>query len=215
MDPARIAARLQPFLEAPLPSPALEQISIYIDVLLQWNARLSLTAVRNAEQIVTRHFGESFFLARHALPPAGNQAAAPAPLRVLDIGSGAGFPGLPLKIWDASVQLTLLESNHKKAAFLREAARELRLTGVNVIAERAESLLSTLPPAALVTLRAVERFDKVLPLATRFVAPSGRLALLIGSAQLAAVPQLAGEIQWQAPIPVPNSHSRVLLLGSK
>src|ERR1700693_3185749 len=69
MDTARIAALLQPFLEQSLPSSTLDQISIYIDLLLRWNARINLTAIRHPEEIVTRHFGESFFLARHLFPP--------------------------------------------------------------------------------------------------------------------------------------------------
>ena len=68
MDTARIAALLEPFLLQPLPDAALEQISTYIDLLRRWNARINLTAVRSPEAIVTRHFGESFFLARHLFP---------------------------------------------------------------------------------------------------------------------------------------------------
>ena len=68
MDTARIAALLEPFLEQPLPQSQLDQISIYIDLLLRWNARINLTAIRHEEEIVTRHFGESFFLARHLFP---------------------------------------------------------------------------------------------------------------------------------------------------
>ena len=68
MDTARIAALLQPFLEQSLPQSQLDQISIYIDLLLRWNVRINLTAIRHPEEIVTRHFGESFFLARHLFP---------------------------------------------------------------------------------------------------------------------------------------------------
>src|SRR5271166_1352435 len=68
MDTARIAALLEPFLEQPLSPSHLDQVSIYIDLLLRWNARINLTAIRKEEEIVTRHFGESFFLARHLFP---------------------------------------------------------------------------------------------------------------------------------------------------
>src|SRR5271157_340997 len=68
MDTARIAAFLEPFLELSLPESQLDQISTYIDLLLRWNARINLTAIRHPEEIVTRHFGESFFLARHLFP---------------------------------------------------------------------------------------------------------------------------------------------------
>ncbi len=102
----------------------------------------------------------------------------------------------------------MIESNHKKAAFLREVSRTLRLIDINVITERAENL--SLPPADLVTFRAVEHFEKILPLAARFLAPSGRLAILAGSSQLPALTRLAPQLFWQSPIPVPASDSRIL-----
>jgi 16S rRNA (guanine527-N7)-methyltransferase len=68
LDTARIAALLDPYLEQSLPTSQLDQISTYIDLLLRWNARINLTAIRRPEEIVTRHFGESFFLARHVFP---------------------------------------------------------------------------------------------------------------------------------------------------
>lgn len=210
VETARIAALLQPFLERTLPEVSLQQISTYIDVLLRWNARFNLTAVRDEENIVTRHFGESLFLARHLFP---DHVAR----HVLDIGSGAGFPGLPLKIWAPDIHLTLIESNHKKAAFLREVARELRFTDVDVKTDRAESLAADpdFPRAAVVTLRAVERFDNIVPVAASFLDSGGRLALLIGASQVAALSSLKQSLQWQPPIPVPGSDSRVLCVGSK
>jgi 16S rRNA (guanine527-N7)-methyltransferase len=238
MDATRIAALLEPFLNQPLPSPALEQISIYIDLLLRWNARINLTAIRDPEQIVTRHFGESFFLASHLFPERvartllSAQGLSPskeagAPLiaqvamsgipphpRVLDLGSGAGFPALPIKIWSPNIHLTLIESNHKKVAFLREAVRSLTLMNVNIITERAETLVRKDPcQADIVTLRAVERFNTVLPLAIKFLAPTARLALLIGANQLPTLPNLAPTIDWFQPISIPQSHSRVLAIG--
>ena len=228
MDAARIAALLEPFLDQPPASPALEQISIYIDLLLRWNARINLTAIRNPEEIVTRHFGESFFLASHLFPegvartllsaqglPASKEAdGMPPQPRVLDLGSGAGFPAVPLKICSPNNHLTLIESNHKKAAFLREVVRSLTLTDVNVITGRAETLVIKDPPQAeVVTLRAVERFDTVLPLAIRFLAPSARLALLIGANQLPNLANLTPTIEWHSPTGIPKSHSRVLAIG--
>jgi 16S rRNA (guanine(527)-N(7))-methyltransferase RsmG len=267
METARIAALLEPFLESSLSPSQLDQISIYIDLLLRWNARINLTAIRKEEEIITRHFGESFFLARHlfptnrlsvarsllsanadtaqppAIPPSPNPChpershvireadgaaeskdpypafssgptpgvlTAPSnPPRVLDIGSGAGFPALPLKIWAPQIHLTLIESNHKKAAFLREAARTLTLTNVNVIAGRAETISAR---ADVVTLRAVECFETILPLAATLLAPNGRLALLIGAAQLPHLAPLTS-LKWCPPISVPQSHSRVLSIS--
>ena len=136
MDAARIAELLQPFLTAPaqLSAAQLNNISTYIDILLRWNARINLTAVRDPEQIVTRHFGESLFAARHLFPADDGR---PTTDNCVDVGSGAGFPGLPLKLWAPAIHLTLVESNHKKATFLREVVRSLTLTNVNVFAGRA------------------------------------------------------------------------------
>ena len=233
MDTARIAALLEPFLLQPLPDDALGQISTYIDLLRRWNARINLTAVRDPEAIVTRHFGESLFLARHLFPEPGplerseERVGVAGPTRsrvpgtdhcplptdhctVLDIGSGAGFPGLPVKIWAPAVSLTLVESNHKKAAFLREVARALTLTDVNVTTERAETI--RLPPAHFVTLRAVERFETILPLVARSLGPGGRLALLIGSSQASLIPTLVPNLRWLSPIAIPQSRSRILAI---
>ncbi len=210
MDTARIAALLEPFIEASLSDFQLNQISMYIDLLIRWNARINLTAIRKEEQIVTRHFGESFFLASHVFPFPSPLSAPP---RVLDIGSGAGFPALPLKIWAPQIHLTLIESNHKKATFLREVARALTLTNIDVIPDRAEAVADRLGARAnVVTLRAVENFEAILPQAVTFLAPNGTLALLIGATQvskLAALPAL----KWSPPIPVPQSHARVLAIA--
>jgi 16S rRNA (guanine527-N7)-methyltransferase len=216
MDTARIAVLLQPFLEQPLPASLLDQISIYIDLLQRWNARINLTAIRQEEEIVTRHFGESFLLARHLFPTsqAGARASSPNPPRVLDIGSGAGFPALPLKLWAPHIHLTLIESNHKKATFLREVARALTLTDINVMTDRAETVAARPypPQAEVVTLRAVESFEAILPQALPFLTPNGTLALLIGSSQLPHLNTLT-TVKWQPPINVPKSHSRVLTIG--
>jgi len=248
MDTARIAALLEPFLESSLPSSQLDQISTYIDLLLRWNARINLTAIRHPEEIVTRHFGESLFLARHlfpaisipchpersraeseakglakskdpysASPPVLPQGILPAhsnPPRVLDIGSGAGFPALPLKIWAPHIHLTLVESNHKKTAFLREVARALTLTNINVITDRAEVLSARpgFPRADIVTLRAVEHFETILPQAITLLAPKASLALLISTSQIPHLTTLT-KMNWHPPIPVPQSHKRVLSIG--
>ena len=223
MNTARIATLLEPFLEQPLPPSQLDQISIYIDLLQRWNARINLTAIRREEEIVTRHFGESLFMARHLFPTSVTRTPAKAvraqtppvnPPRVLDIGSGAGFPAVPLKLWAPHIHLTLIESNHKKAAFLREVARALTLTNINVIADRVETLAARpgFPRSQVVTLRAVERFDAILHQAVDLLAPNATMALLIGVAQ---IPHLAAltTMNWRPPILVPQSYTRVLSIG--
>jgi 16S rRNA (guanine527-N7)-methyltransferase len=230
MDSERIRALVQPFLataaaestpqdssregfspEAPagLTDTQLEQISAYIDLFIRWNARMNLSAVRDRESIVTRHFGESLFAARHLFP--SNQDRV-SPSRVIDVGSGAGFPGLPMKIWSCTVQLTLIEANQKKATFLREVIRRLELKDATVFCGRAENFPGQ---ADIVTLRAVERFETALGVATRLLLPAGRIALLIGSAQVVRAQELAPEVTWQPATTIPLSSSSVLLIGRK
>ncbi len=240
MDLIQIAALLEPFLDRELFPAQLEQISTYIDLLLRWNARINLTAIRDPEEVVTRHFGESLFMARHLFPdssahchPERSQVRSEASdlaeskdpypstesgtlgIRVLDLGSGAGFPALPLKIWNPNLRLTLIESNHKKATFLREVSRALTLTNVDLIAERAESVAERQPPltADIVTFRAVEKFDRILPIAIRFLSPHGCLAILIGAAQFPKLERFTGR-KWQQ-IGVPQSQTRVLAIGKR
>jgi 16S rRNA (guanine527-N7)-methyltransferase len=244
MHPARIAELLRPFLLSPchseqsrrpgeesavLSPTQLQSISTYIDILLHWNARINLTAIRTPEEIVTRHFGESLFAARHLFPKVYPVSPVPpvvkafevdfaearsptAEARVADLGSGAGFPGIPIKLWAPNIALTLIESSQKKATFLRELARALTLMDINIQAVRAEAL----PPSTfdLVTLRAVERLPKVLPTAANLLAPSGRLALLISSSQLDTARSTLPHLTWSPPIQVPQSESRLLLVGN-
>jgi 16S rRNA (guanine527-N7)-methyltransferase len=193
---------LAPFLDAPLAPAQQAQIQACLDLLLRWNARVNLTAVRRPEYIVSRHFGESLFAARHLLPAA----------HLLDFGSGAGFPGLPMKIFAPALRLTLIESRHKKAAFLREVVRALALRDVEVFSDRAERFPAT---ADLVTLRAVENFERSLPAAARLVSPAGRLALLIGQNQVSAATRLLPLFRWSSPVLIPQSRSRVLLAGQE
>ena len=239
MDTARIAELLQPFLrdpngQRPATNGLYQHISTYIDLLSRWNARINLTAVRHPEEIVTRHFGESLFAACHLFPRSSSASSAANDVdldvdsanddrpttndglettdRLIDIGSGAGFPGLPIKLWLPRLHLTLIESNQKKVTFLRELIRTLTLTDVDVFSGRAETFSST---AAVVTLRAVERFEAALPVASRLVSPHGRLALLIGQAQVPRTRELTPGFHWQDPVPVPLSAARVLLIGAR
>ena len=211
MEAHQLSKLLEPFLRAPttkalpLNQSQIENISNYVDLLLRWNARVNLTAVRRPEEVVTRHFGESLFVARHLFP---SQQAANEHL--IDLGSGAGFPGLPIKIWAPELRLTLIESNQKKATFLREVVRKLALTDVEVFSHRAESYSGQ---ADVVTLRAVERFEQALPVAIRLLTSSGQIALMVGEGQVARVPHLASGVVWRDPLPIPLSTNRVLLIG--
>ena len=235
-----MAVLLAPFLPDP-GEPLLRALSTYLDLLLRWNARLNLTAVRDPEQIVTRHFGESLFAAQNLYSSAGDWRLATGDSFfgncqrstvncLLDLGSGAGFPGVPIKLYAPALQLTLVESKYRKATFLRELLRALTLPGAQVFSGRAEDFPP--PPAGAavtLTLRAVERFDQILPIAARLLIPTSalnechpergsssyrRLALLIGATQIARAQSLLPGFSWNAPIPIPQSSSRVLLVGN-
>lgn len=226
MHVARIAELLQPFL-MPIPdsSPAepqgsggepavlssaqLQSVSTYIDILTRWNSRINLTSIRDPEEIVTRHFGESLFAAR-CLFPGGSGASGDGEKRIADLGSGAGFPGIPIKLWAPDVQLTLIESNHKKATFLREVCRLLTLMNVDIQNVRGDQVSQRYD---VVTLRGVENFAGALRTAAQLLSPAGRLALLIGSSQLGSARATLPDMDLKAPVPVPLSQSRMLLLG--
>jgi len=206
----RITELLIPFFGSaaagrfPLGHPQLKQVSDYLDLLRRWNRQIPLTSVREPAYIVTRHFGESFFAAQHLLQPDSR-------LVVIDVGSGAGFPGLPLKIYAPDVALELIESNRKKAAFLKEAIRVIDAAEATVFTGRAEDCPKR---ADLVTLRAVEKFESILPVAGKLVQPGRRLALLIGSAQVDAAKSVLSGFRWEAPVLIPQSLQRVLLVGT-
>ena len=205
MTPDRIAALLSPFLaDSRLSDLQLAQIETYNQLLQKWNAHINLTAVRDPEEIITRHFGESLFAARHLLSPSETTKTA------IDIGSGAGFPGLPMKIWNPGLELTLIEAHGKKAVFLREVVRALGLSKVKVFADRAEKLSER---SDLVILRAVERFEHILPVAANLVAPHGRLALLIGDPQIESAKSILPSASWENPSPLPLARGRSLLVG--
>lgn len=205
MTPSRIAELLAPFLGPQLLSDfQLDAIATYLNLLLKWNAKVNLTSVGDPEQIISRHFGESLFAARRLFPDGDSEQTA------IDVGSGAGFPGLAIKIAVPSLQTTLVESNNRKATFLREVIRALGLRSVTVLAERAEQVSLR---ADLVTFRAVEKFENALSAASSLVSPGCRIAILIGSAQVNTAEKLLQAFHWESPVPLPNSHSRVLLVG--
>src|ERR1700746_4134666 len=131
----------------------VEQIQQYTKTLLVWNDKVNLTAIREPLEILYRHFCESMFGA--TLLPVEN-------CRLADVGSGGGFPGLPLKIMRPDLQLFLVESNVKKATFLAEVIRELGLTDARVLVSRYEELGEEVAPLDVICSRALGDFSKFL-----------------------------------------------------
>jgi 16S rRNA (guanine527-N7)-methyltransferase len=203
VDTNQIAGLLLPFIS--LNERQLRQTSEYIDLLLKWNSRINLTAVRIPEEIVIRHFGESFFV--------GAKLMARREWRsVIDLGSGAGFPGLPLALLAPQASTTLIESNGKKAVFLNEVIRVVDIRNAAVFSGRAEEYRDQ---AELVIMRAVEKFDSSMVLASRLIGPGGRLALMVGGGQVEKAIAIGQQLAWDAPIQLPAGSSRVLMVGTR
>jgi 16S rRNA (guanine527-N7)-methyltransferase len=204
---ARIAKELEPY--GLIADEALcSQIRSYIEMLLVWNRKMSLTAATDPVEIVRFHFGESIF----ALT-----ADAISDGRLADVGSGAGFPGLPIRLALSSIHLTMIESNIKKCTFLREVSRKLKVDdNVRVLNSRIEDLPSPLEDERFdfISARAVGDFDVLLVFAQKFLAEKGRLVLWIGQdgAEMLAKDHSA-QWQWSDPILIPNSSRRNLLSG--
>ncbi len=116
-----------------------EQFGIYYDTLVDWNSRVNLTAITDLEGVQVRHFLDSLTVGASILADMGT-TLPPAGFSLLDIGTGAGFPGVPLKIVWPHIRTVLTDSIGKKTAFLKELVRALDLEGVEVITARAEEL---------------------------------------------------------------------------
>jgi len=180
-------------------------IQQYMRLLRHWNEKLNLTAIRDPLEILHRHFCESMY------------AAVSVPInsgRLADIGSGPGFPGIPLKILRPNLQLFLVESNIKKGTFLAEVARELGLTNARVLIGRYEELGEELAPLDFVCSRAVGEFAPFLEWAASDRVSAGRVVLWIGGRDLDEA-RKSSQWEWQEPIPVPQSLRRYLLVGSR
>jgi 16S rRNA (guanine527-N7)-methyltransferase len=209
MSSAHPAARLNQLLNEsdspPLGEEKTNQFITYLTLLQKWSARTNLTAIRDEEGILSRHFLESILCARLLVPGLHT---------LLDFGSGAGFPGLPIAILHPEIAVTLAESQHKKAAFLREAIRTL---GVNakVHSGRAEELTTKFD---CVTLRGVDDMATAIPAAVQLIAPNGCIAILTTIADAASFQSLAdqtGKFTWSPLQPLPQGTERVLLSGHK
>lgn len=200
----------------PLSQPQLDQFAAYAAELRRWNERVNLTAITDDAGIIARHFLDSL---RCAL------SWGDTPGRMVDVGAGAGFPGLPLKILRSEIRLTLVESVEKKAAFLRHIVAELGLERVEVLAARAEAVGRD--PAQreqydLATARAVADLrvlaEYCLPLCRvggRFLAPKGAQIEHELQAALAAIEMLGGRLVAVEPVALPGVEPRTLVVIAK
>ena len=185
--------------------PQVLQIQQYMGMLLAWNEKVNLTAIRDPLEILYRHFCESMFAAVAVPVDSG---------RLADVGSGGGFPGLPLKIIRPEIELMLVESNVKKATFLAEVTREIGLNNARVLVSRYEELGEELTPLDTVCSRAVGEFVRFLTWAASERIAANQVVLWIGGRDLDEVRRVAGW-EWKEPKSVPKSLRRFLLVGRR
>jgi 16S rRNA (guanine527-N7)-methyltransferase len=179
-----------------------DQVRTYVALLLKWNSTISLTTVTDPIEICRFHFGESIF------------AASAVPMRegrLADVGSGAGFPGLPLRMAHPAIELTLIESNTRKAAFLSEVVRTLELDGVEVLRSRMEDHQRD-KPYDWITARALGQYDNLLLWSRKNLASSGKVVLWLGEDEVNRISQTP-DWEWRLPVLIPRSRRRFLLVG--
>jgi 16S rRNA (guanine527-N7)-methyltransferase len=179
------------------------QIRVYVRTVLFWNQRVNLTAITEPREILARHFGESMFGAQLLERTSGTLA---------DVGSGAGFPGLALKLACPALRVKLIEPTIKKAVFLSEVVRALELSGVEVMKERTEQISGL--EVDVVTARAVGELSELLSWAESAVVANGQVLLWLGAADAERARQLI-RWEWGEPAAIPLSGQRVVLSGVK
>jgi 16S rRNA (guanine527-N7)-methyltransferase len=198
----QICEALSPF-SISLSEDQIAKIREYTRLLLKWNRSVGLTSVTDPSEIVSRHFGESIYAS--TLLPVEN-------CRLVDIGTGAGFPGLALKIACPGIALTLIESNKKKCAFLTEVVRSLGLAGVQIWPDRFEQVRPETVLANIITSRAVGEFKQVLRWSRNALDRRGHLMLWTGSEDSTRISSTPGW-NWQPAVRLPDSQRRFILIG--
>jgi len=199
------AVRLNALLVAagmtPLEDETASRFGHYLSLFLRWRARLSLSSVRDEGGILSRHIIESIAAAR----------ALPEGIRtVLDFGSGAGLPGIPIALCRREIQVTLAESQGKKAAFLQEAVRVLGI-GAKVYAGRAERLRETFDCAIL---RAVDKMPNAVASAAHLVGSAGCLGLMTTTSDVDSLQRAAGRgFSWPIVKQLPGGTHRIVVFG--
>ncbi|MFQ5778592.1 MAG: 16S rRNA (guanine(527)-N(7))-methyltransferase RsmG [Terriglobia bacterium] len=189
-----------------LSPPALARLQSYLELLLRWNRRVNLTGIREPRRIVRELLGESLYLSR-VLELRG---------WLVDVGSGAGFPGLAVKFAAPGLRVTLIEARRKKCAFLREAIRVCGFAATEVVEERFESWVAQRRGkggADIITTRAVDVDGNLLAAMGRVGRSGGTAALLTTASLSEKIRRLRPEWEWQEEHGIPGSAHRVILCG--
>ena len=198
----QICEALSPYAISPN-NDQIARIREYMHILLKWNRSVSLTSITDPIEIVGRQFGESMYASK--LLPVEN-------CRLADAGTGAGFPGLALKIACPGIHVTLIESNKKKCAFLSEVVRNLGFTDVEIHPERFEQVRPETLLANIITSRAMGDFKHLLRWSTSALVRRGHLILWVGaedSTRIARTPNWT----WHPAVRIPDSQRRFILIG--
>ena len=184
----------------------IESVRIYFTLLQKWNQRINLTSLRSPSEIVTTHFAESFFAAQYL-----EKADSP----VLDIGSGAGFPGLAMKLSRPDSCFYLLEPRTKRAAFLSTVRRELGLSELFVLNKAVEECQETdfREKPALLTERAVGDAAGLIARSLHFSQARVRAMLFLSRVMIDPVLKKLPQFTWWEPISIPWSRQRVIVVG--
>lgn len=180
----------------------IEGIKAYILLLLEWNEKISLTRITEPVEVVKFHFGESLFAASLLKICDG---------RLADVGSGAGFPGLPLAMAIPGLHASLIESNAKKAAFLSEVVRRVGLSNVVVLRSRMEDVKGV-EAFDFICARAIGKKAALIRWSRERLAQNGRLVLFLGEDGVQTVRKMS-QWNWESPIKIPNSSRRFVLSG--
>lgn len=204
----RVAVRelLSP-LDLSLSAETIDKLLINLDLLIRWNLKINLTAIGTAEECVTRHFGESFLISK-IVKLRGN---------LLDIGSGAGFPGLAIKLIAPDLEIILLEPVAKKRAFLKEVARACGMKRVEIVGSRLEAFARAQEPQSfdLITIRAVGGLEPLIRKAAAVLKPGGHFCLWLGRQQVREIRDANPDFDWQEPFAIPLSRDRCILTGTR
>lgn len=197
---------LAPF-DISLSDETIDRLIVYVDLLLRWNRKINLTSVDTPQECITRHFGESFFVTK-VVKLRG---------RLLDIGSGAGFPGLAVKLIAPDLEVVLLEPIAKKRAFLKDVARACGMNSVSVVGSRLEEFFRTEEPGRfdIITVRAVGGLESLIPTAVELLNAEGHLCLWVGAQQVGEIREGNRHLNWLDPVEIPLSHERQILAATR
>ncbi|AXK39211.1 16S rRNA (guanine(527)-N(7))-methyltransferase RsmG [Crenobacter cavernae] len=169
----------------------LEQLGAYLNLLAKWNQTYNLTAVREQDRMVSYHLLDSLSLVPHL---AGGT-------RLLDVGSGGGMPGIPAAIARPDLQVVLLDANHKKTTFLRQAVIELKLTNVEVVTERVEAYQPEQKFDRL-TSRAFAELSEFVRLTPHLLAENGQYVAMKGVYPYEEIAQLPASVRVAEVLPL-------------